>query len=637
MKVSKFISHLPALGLVMQALNYSLLKSKNPDIINIYSFEKFIAILSLLLASVLWIIFLSSHLESFILYLKNKFTKKYNFFHIYIFFSLIAGLYIYNDPCKVGEDVAKQVLSSQLYLDDKVKGLNYDVLPVPSDLSQTKQKWILRPPGMSFLLIPFMCIGIPLGLSLKITLFLLHFSSCLGWLFFAYQLRINHKWLIFLAIFLSFGFFNLTFNFSTASIVTSATLPWLLIWAIKLSRFEFSKRPKTFVLIQSLFFLVLGFHAFFKLSSLIVLTAVAILPLVLIHKDTFKFSRKLYIPLFTSLFFLVPYFFSNLINYRITGAGNDIYLGQDFNAQHELWGRYITETTKGPFLLASLIASFGYYSPAQSLLHGFRDFMLQFDTFIVSLHTYEINPKIFSICLASTPISILLLVKLFRIKNQITTNEWYTYFFLLTLPSLGFGFVSYLHGFNYLIYPGYSQEYGIIFFLLGLSIVSSTSWKKPVGFRSYFLIYILLGIPIIKLSSSLGGTFLNDKDSVRASDYENEIFLGPSKFSKSLQIVAQDSNSSLDVCIFLCSENYGDYCLRTEKRSISIHFANDNLKLIPKFDSSEPLNAYCILSPKLAENQSFISLLLAKFPLNSKATQLDHMTWKFNIKPTNET
>ena len=293
----------------MQALNYSLLKSKNPDILNIYSFEKFIAIISLLLASVLWVIFLSSHLENFIFYLRNKFTIRYKLFHIYISFSLLAGLYIYEDPCTVGEDVAKQVLSSKLYLDDKVKGANYDLLLDPSDLSQTKQKWILRPPGMSFLLIPFMCIGIPLGLSLKINLLLLHFSSCLGWLFFAYQLKINHKWLIFLAIFLSFGFFNLTFNFSTASIVTSATLPWLLIWAIKLSRFEFSKRPKTFALIQSLFFLVLGFHAFFKLSSLIVLTAVAILPLVLIHKDTFKFSRKLYILLFSSFFFWSHTFF----------------------------------------------------------------------------------------------------------------------------------------------------------------------------------------------------------------------------------------------------------------------------------------------------------------------------------------
>ena len=70
------------------------------------------------------------------------------------------------------------------------------------------------------------------------------------------------------------------------------------------------------------------------------------------------------------------------LNERMTGlSSNELYSRQDYNAQHELWGKHFSESTKGAMLATSWIASLGYASPIQPITHRFRDFLLQFTTF----------------------------------------------------------------------------------------------------------------------------------------------------------------------------------------------------------------------------------------------------------------
>ena len=244
-------------------------------------------------------------------------------------------------------------------------------------------------------------------------------------------------------------------------------------------------------------------------------------------------------------------------------------------------------------LLASLVAHSSYSTCLQHLFHCFRDFCLNFDFAINYLHHLKINPKIFSISLISIPPSILIIYVLLKLNRNINKISFFIFISIIYIPTLGFGLVSYLHGFNYLIYPSYSFEYNTIFILLGLFVASNLNFSASNKKSSYILIYILVGIPCYKLSAEFYRNSLNRNELNFSSNYEKKHFLDQSKFSKSLEKVDLDSSSHRDVCIFLCAENYSDYCLRTEKRSISVHFAKDNLISIPFFSNYK--NIECLL------------------------------------------
>ena len=138
MKIPKFISYFPAFGLILQALQLALLKSKNPIIFNVYSLEKFIAIIFLILLGITWFFLFSSIIERFFSRLIVK-NYNFNFYKIYLIISLLAGIYIFPKPCSVGEDISKQILSSHLYLNGKVNFPNYDNID-PKDLSKLMKK-----------------------------------------------------------------------------------------------------------------------------------------------------------------------------------------------------------------------------------------------------------------------------------------------------------------------------------------------------------------------------------------------------------------------------------------------------------------------------------------------------------------
>ena len=60
--------------------------------------------------------------------------------------------------------------------------------------------------------------------------------------------------------------------------------------------------------------------------------------------------------------------------------------------------------------------------------------------------------------------------------------------------------------------------------------------------------------------------------------------------------------------------NSGDLILRTKMRTMSTHFAGDNLGKKQAFQTSKGLNVYCTYDSELLENKFFIESLENKFP-----------------------
>ena len=82
----------------------------------------------------------------------------------------------------VGEDVALQTLSAKQWVEGHTTAPNLILSPDPHDLSASSFTWIPRPPGVSWLVLPGLLIGLPIGYSIQIMLFLLYFTAGIGWL-----------------------------------------------------------------------------------------------------------------------------------------------------------------------------------------------------------------------------------------------------------------------------------------------------------------------------------------------------------------------------------------------------------------------------------------------------------------------
>ena len=367
--------------------------------------------------------------------------------------------------------MAQQVLSCKQWIEGISIAPNVLSSPDSTNISANKSDWIVRPPGGAWIPLPWLLLGFSLGNSIHISLFVLSIAFGTGWLKLASTLSLPIPWLQVLAFLLAVAACLGSLSLSTASVFTTATFPWLLTLSLYFSdQWNLPKQKLKIHLLSLLFFLAIGVHAFFKLSSLLTVSSIALIPFLIqvVKCKKIKLSTC-YIAIAGLILFLLPYFLLSSLNEQLTGISSDeLYSQQDYNAQHELWGEYFTESTKGGMLVASLFASTGYATPVQSLAHGIRDLLLQFENYSSTLHSYGINPRIFGCCILTIPFTVILFTALWKIKNAISRKEAIVYFTLFTIPFLGFAFVSYHHGYNYLIYHAYTKEFAIIFFIFGL-------------------------------------------------------------------------------------------------------------------------------------------------------------------------
>ena len=612
------------------------MRSKEPSWLGLYSTQKAFAILLFLSVGFLILRFISPIISAKLGNISCKEGLK-KLCPLKIFFALVILIRIslINIPSSIGEDMAQQVLSSKQWIDGLSIVPNMLSSPDPTNLSTNKSIWLLRPPGGAWIATPGLLLGFSLGNAIHLSLCTLSIAFGTGWLKLARSLCLPLPWLQVLAFLLALAGSLGSLSLSTASVVTTATFPWLLTWSLHLgNQWKLSEKKLTINSLSLLFFLTIGAHAFFKLSSLITVSSIALIPF-LIHVVKYKKIKlsKCYIAIVGLILFLLPYFLLSTLNEQLTGISTDqLYSKQNYNSQYELWGKYFTESTRGAMLLISLFASTGYATHIQSLAHGVRDLLLQFVNYSPTLHSYGLNPRIIGCCILAIPFTLILFTALWKIKNAISRKEAIVYCTLFIVPFLGLAFVSYHHGFNYLIYHAYTKEFAIIFFIFGLCYLTHGKEIVKNNFIGNILMFFLIALPIISYGKEYSSKLYNSFSHEYASEYEQQQGFGASKFSKSLQLISSDSNSSLDICFFICSGDQADHYLRTPLRSLSIHFAKDNLSYFPTFNSTTPLNVYCLVDHSLASDSSFVQSVIQKFPLSSRSTQLDSLTLKVELE-----
>ena len=88
-------------------------------------------------------------------------------------------------------------------------------------------------------------------------------------------------------------------------------------------------------------------------------------------------------------------------------------------------------------LATSLVGAVGYASPAQGLIHNFRDFLLHFKKYTELLDQYDINQgRILGCCIASIPLSIIIFCALRKLRKNLEHENLLLYFTLFTIPFL---------------------------------------------------------------------------------------------------------------------------------------------------------------------------------------------------------
>jgi hypothetical protein len=639
LKLNHFLASLPGYWCLFEALNLCLLRSKSPVWFGLYSSSKAFAIMILLIVGVALICFVSPVISEKLhqMPLKRR-LKNLSPLKIFIFLAIFFRITLLNIPCSVGEDMASQMLSCKQWIEGLVIAPNMLSSPFYQNLSANESDWIVRPPGGAWIPLPWLFLGVSLGNSIQISLFILSIAFGTGWLKLARTLSLPMPWLQVLAFLLAIAASLGSLSLSTASVITTATFPWLLTWSLYLSDQWDSTEQKLKIHVQFFFFcLAIGLHAFFKLSSLLTVAAILLIPFLVYVTNSTKINLMTCFRAFVGMIlFFIPYLLVSKLNEQLTGISSDaLYSQQDYNAQHELWGEYFTESTRGGMLVTSLFASTGYATPVQSLAHGFRDLLLQFENYSSTLHSYRINPRILGCCILTIPFTLILFTALWKIKNTLSRKEAIVYCTLFIVPFLGFALVSYHHGYNYLIYHAYTKEFAIIFLIFGLHYLTLGKEIVKNNFIGNILMFFLIALPIIAYGKQFSSKLYNSFSHEFTSVYEQEQDFGPNKFSKSLQLISSDSNSSLDICFFLCAGDQADYSLRTPLRSLSLHFAKENLIHFPTLNSSSPLNVYCLVDPMLAGDASFFQSVVEKFPLSAKSSRLDTLTLKVEFNALN--
>jgi hypothetical protein len=631
-----FISSLPAYWLFFEGLKLALLKSKNPIWIGLYSTPKALALIGLFFLSWISFRFLAPRVRGWIDYIPTQ----VNFdtiapIKIFIIVSILSRLFLISSPCQIGEDVVPQVLSAMQWMDGKSVFPNSLNSPEPTDLSINRSSWNIRPPGASWILVPGLFLGLSVGNSILIALYALGLVSGIGWLKLAQGFSLPKSIQQFLAVFIALFITLKSTHFYSATVLTAATFPWLLIWSLFISQKWSELRYKDKVCFSSLlFFLVLGGHAFFKLSCLVTVSAIAALPFIFhILKNRRINSILLFRGITGIILFLAPYFILSKINQIQTGIGsNELYAQQNYNLQHELWGKNFTESTHGPMLATSLFSAVGYASPVQGLIHNFRDFLLNFKNYTELLDHYDINSRILGCCIASIPLSIVIFSALRKLRKYLEYENLILYFSLFTIPFLGFGIISYLHGFNYLIYSGYTSEYSLIFilFALSFSVISKKSKTSPKLCKT--LVALFIALPFTQQINLFTKDFIRSLNPQDPSPYEEKQNLGESNLSQSFKLITKDSKSPKDICFFLCTGNHDDNILRVPMPSLSIHYVKNNLeKHFPKLSSKIALSVYCIMDTSLMVDPNFMKSLKSKFSKSATYTKIDNFTLKVEL------
>ena len=630
----KLLSSLPGWFTILKVIELSLLRSKEPFWLGLYSSYKLAAITLGLSLGLFWIYFISPRVVNFFISKSINFPSlKLTPTSIFLALAILMRMTTFDHHVIVGEDVGPQVLSLYQWMDGQTFLPNFCKTPSAKDLSTDHETWIPRPPGASLIPLPGMLLGIKMGNSILISLFILSLVGGVGWIKLAQRFGFPNGQVIFLAIILAFPIGLDSKLFDTASVLSAALFPWSIVIAHKISSCWNERKNQRKLFIQNMiFFFCLGCIAWIKLSSLITFAAIICILIFLVlstikKKSYWLMCSILCLPVAS---YFIPYHLLSKTNENLTGySSSQLYSNQDYNKQSYLWGRHFGESTKGFMLMLSLAAGPGYALPVQPFVNGFRDLLSQFQTVRNFLLNVQINRPIFLVGISSIGLTVFLFYGLFQLSPQLSTFERGCYWGLFCIPFAGLAATSYLHGFNYVLYHSYTQEFSAIFFLFSIRLLGFGKNKNLVA---NFLILACLVFPLYANGQRIIFSTSSTATENEPSKTERIRAMGPSFLSHAIKFAEESSTSRSDVCAFFCEGNMQDYRLRTSMRSWSMHFAKIKLSKASSFRTTKPLKVFCILEKNLSMSKSFEAELLKKFPEQTQWTKLSNQVWQATLK-----
>ena len=461
------IFYVSALLLASQAFHLLCHPSKNPEILFLFSYQKFGVICLLLLATFLSFFYAKklSHRKSFDFFCNIKVIP------YFIILSILSVAYLLNlnTGFSTGIDFATQLKATLQWDEGFIDKWNHLMKVDIISLKNETETWLFRPPGAILYYVPFIQLPIPKGEALRLAQLLLCLIICFSWIKIAKYLCLSTSLQLLLGIILALWSCNdLSFVGNVQLLVTAYSSMCTLFALLVLLK---SKPDNIFqsssILFLAVLSIILGCVVFLKISAIIYnFTILLSLYVMLIRKDFKKLSVYLAFIL-SFILFCLPYWVLKIINAAHGIELNEVYQ-QDYNSQwltQELWGQYFTETTQIPAVILSLLASFSTFSTfhlSQTLLSNFLTFTGWFDNIILS---FEVNQRVIYKGLVGIVFSVSLIFYFFR-YSSLTKSSKYYWIILLFCPFLIFAYLANKHGYNYLITGTYSQQYIPLFCLL---------------------------------------------------------------------------------------------------------------------------------------------------------------------------
>lgn len=529
----------------------------------------------------------------------------------------------------VGEDISNQVKSSLEWTNGTVNAPNIISNPKPTDLSQDEFNWNLRPPGASLLPIFGLLLGLSLGSSIKLGLFICSLIGSVGWIIVFKKFGISKYVILLISILLGVKTGTSINHYSTANIILFPLVPWFWILVSNiLIKINCSKLRTSDFIFFAVVFLLLGSFAWIKLSGIIIAGTIGAIYITFLIIKLFQNKRFFTLTLFSflSLIFWVPFLFLEKINSDMTGTtANALYENIVVHEiEDELFGKNWCSSTQNFSLILSFMASPGYALPVNTIAHLVRDFGLQFNDFCNYVHQIPMNIHVLLCGLIGFICTLIILADTKRCMHNLQFHLKISLIYFLTIPFIGLAILSYKFEWNYLLYFAHTSEYWL---MLAVPIFIVFSSKSKINIFSFLLFGIIIALPLGKILH-FSIFKLSEKD-IYISKTEMERDLSPSRFSSAINLVENDSSSSDDIIYFLTFGDMADCTLRTNMRTMSTHFANRSIKESRKFKTKGALNVYCVFDSELVNDaNSFLNSLLSKFPnpLNKKILMQDETT-----------
>lgn len=482
-----------------KAIEFVTHPSKNPTILGLYSYDKSLAILVLILFG-------------FILHkirlpnLENKDLSVFNY-PIQTAFVIIFISYLFqiNTNLALGVDFATQLKSLLQWVEGTTVKWNTIKLLDINDLRDYNEKWSFRPPAAMVYYIPFVYLSIPLGESLRLGQLILAIITIISWFRIGRIFKLNSVNQFILTVSISIWLSTLfSFVGNVQLLVTAFSSVMTLIAIMYINNARYSSFHDQFKFYIISFFL--GFLVLFKLSAIIYNGAILLFCIIFIIMKSYMLDNKIFIKnliscIFSSLLFITPFIFLNLIN-SIHNINLDVVYKQDYNNDPHyqfLWGRYFSETTNFPAVIISFLSSWSTFSPLNTI-QTFSSNALTYLGFLDSfIYDLELNPKvmhkaIFGIILT---IPIIYLIKLHKIKFEIKSIFLIS---VLTTPFIIFTILAYRHGYNYLITGTYNQQYLPVFILFFVVLLSDKNKNKSTT-KLYRTLLFLFSIVFFNFSN----------------------------------------------------------------------------------------------------------------------------------------